>query len=108
MKRVRSNYHALHRDCVIINSKKELVNYISVCVLNVLNCNIKLSVCNTRKLQKYKAALRNVTARHVALSGKKRLVFQHEGFLLPLLGAILPTTTSLIHKFPARNIKHVT
>ena len=72
------------------------MNCISDCELNVLNGNIKLLDCNTRKMQKYKAALRKVADRHLSLSGKKRLIVQRGGFLFPLLGAILPTIASLI------------
>jgi len=54
-------------------------------LLNVLKCNIKLSVCKMRKLQKYKAALRKVAEMHVSHSRKKWLTIQLEGFLLPLL-----------------------
>jgi len=107
MKRVRSNFHALHvlktadprlRKALITNCNKELVNFISECVLNVLNGNLKLSGCTTRELQKYKSALLKVTYRHVSDLGKKRLIVQRGGFLLPLLSAILPTIESLIFK----------
>jgi len=46
MKRVKSNYHALHviktaepnmRKAIMSNCNKELVNNISECILNVLN-----------------------------------------------------------------------
>jgi len=79
MKRVRSNYHTLNvlktaeptlRKALITNCKLEHVNCISECVLNVLNSDIKFSTCNTRKLQKFKAALRKVADRQVSLSGK--------------------------------------
>jgi len=62
MKRVKSNYHALHvlktadpKLCkaIISNCNKELVNSISECILNVLNGNVKLAGCNTRKLRKH-------------------------------------------------------
>jgi len=75
-KRLRPNYHALHalktaeprlRKALINNCNKELVNCISECVLRVLNGNITLSGCNTRKLQKYKSALRKVADRHVSI-----------------------------------------
>jgi len=58
MKRVKSNYHTLHvlrmaepklPKAIISNCIKELVNSISECILNVLNGNVKLTVCNTRK-----------------------------------------------------------
>ena len=59
MKRVRSNYHAINvlmaaeprlRKALITNCNQELVNCISEYDLNVLNGNIKLSGCNTRKV----------------------------------------------------------
>jgi len=70
------------------------VNCINECVLNMLNGNLKFSDCNTRKLQKYKLALRKFAERNVSLSGKKRLIVQRGGFLLPLLSAILATIAS--------------
>ena len=85
MKGVKSNYHTLHvlktaetklRKAIISNFNKEMVNCISECVLNVVNGNIRLSVCDTRKLQKLKAAIRMVVDRHVSLSGKTRLIVQ--------------------------------
>ena len=104
---MKSNYHALHvlktaepKLCkaLITNCNKEFVYCISECVLNVLSDNLKLQVCNTRKLQKYKSALRTVAGWHVSISGKKRLIVQHGEYLLPLLGAIQPTIASLIFK----------
>jgi len=67
MKRVKTNYHSLQvlksddpklRKATISKCSKELANCISECVLNVLNGNINLTVCEKRKLQKHKAALR--------------------------------------------------
>jgi len=64
MKRVKTNYHTLQvlktadpklRKAIISNCNKELVNCISECVMNVLNGNIKLPGCVTRKLQKHKS-----------------------------------------------------
>jgi len=92
MKRVKSNYHTLQvlqtddpklRKAIISKCNKELVNCISECVLNVLNDNIKLAACDTRKLQKHKAALRKVSDRRVPLSKKKSIILQRGGFLLP-------------------------
>jgi len=105
MKRVKTNYHTLQdlktadpklRKAIISKCNKELVHCISECILNVLNGNIKLTDCDTRKLQKHKAALRKVSDMHVPLSAKKKLIVQRGGFLLPLLSAILPTLASLI------------
>jgi hypothetical protein len=56
-----------------------------------------LSNCAKRKLHKHKATLRKVADRHVSLSSKKTLVQRGE-FLLPLLGAVLPTLASLIFR----------
>jgi len=105
MKRVKSKYHSLHvlnsaetrlPKALITNCKKELLNCISECVFNVLKRQFKIVRLNTRKLQKYKSALRKVADRHVSLSGKKRHIVKRGGFLLPLLSAILPTIASLI------------
>jgi len=104
---MKSYYHALHvlktaepklHKAIISNCKRELVNSISECVLNVLNGNIKLTRCNTRKLRKHKAALRKVACKQVPLSSKKKLIVQRGGFLIPLLSAVLPTIASLINR----------
>jgi len=72
MKRMRSNYHAIHvlktaepklRKAIISNYNKELLNSISDCVLNVLKGNNKLSGCDTRKFRKHKAGLGKVVDR---------------------------------------------
>ena len=100
MKRVSSHYNTLQvlktaepklRKAKISICNKEPVYSISECVLNVLNGNIKLTGCNTHKLQKYKAAKRKVADRHVSLSGKKKLILQRGGFLLHLLSPVLAT-----------------
>jgi len=105
MKRAKTNYHTLQvlksaeaklRNVIISKRKKELLNCKSECVLNVLNGNIKLTGCDRRKLQKYKAALRKVSNRRAHLVSKKKLIVQRGGFLLPLLSEILPTLASLI------------
>lgn len=98
-------YHALHvlksvqsklHKALIPNSDKELVIFISQCVLNILNCNIALTSCNTRKLRKHKIAHLELVDKHVSLSGKKRLIVQRMGFLLHLLVSVLPTLASFI------------
>ena len=107
MKRVKTNYHTLQvlksadpklRKAIISKCNKELVNCISECVLIVLNSNIKLTGCVTRKLQIRKAALRKISDRHVPLSKKKKLIVQRGGYLLPLLSAVIPTLASLIFR----------
>jgi len=105
MKRVKSNYHTLHvtktakptlRKAIIFKCKKELMNSISDCILNVLNGNVKLTGCNTRKLRKYKVTRRKVADKRVPLSTEKKIIVQRGGFLLPLLGPVLPAIASLI------------
>jgi len=102
---VYHNYHALHvlrsaepklRKAIISNCNKELVNSISECILNVLNVNVKLTGCNTRKLRKHTVALRKVADKRVPLSTKKKLIVKRGGFLLPLLSTVLPAIASLI------------
>ena len=105
MKRVKTNYHTLQvlktadpklRKAIISMCNKEVVHCISKCILNVLSVNIKLTGCDTRKIQKHKAALRKVCDKRVPLSAKKKLIVQRGGFLLHLLSAILPTLASFI------------
>ena len=107
MKRIKSNYHALQvlktadpklRKAIPANCKGELVKTLSECSLNLLRGNVKLSPCQKRKLQKHKVVLRKLADRRVSLSSKKKAVVQRGGFLLPLLGAVLPTIASLIFK----------
>jgi len=64
------------RKAIISKCNKEVVHCISECILNVLNGNIKLTVCDTRKLQKHKAALRKVCDKRAPLSAKKKLIVQ--------------------------------
>jgi hypothetical protein len=107
MNHLRSNYHALHvlkaatpklHKAIVSNCDRELVNSICECVLNVLNGNVKLSDCVKRKLRKQKNVLRKVVDKRVPISGKKKLIVQRGGFLLPLLSAVLPALATLIFK----------
>ena len=72
------------------------MNCISECVLNVLNGNIALTVCEKSNLWKHKLALSKLVDGQVPLPGKKRLIVQSGGFLLPFLVAVLSTFASLI------------
>jgi len=105
MKRVKSNYHAVLllktaepklRKAIISYCNKELVNSISECILNVLNGNVKLAGCNTRKFLQHRVTLRKVADKRVPLSTKKRHIIQRGGFLRPLLSDVLPAIASLI------------
>jgi hypothetical protein len=79
-----------------IKLRQRLVNCISEIVLNVLNGNVALTGCVKRKLSKHRLALCRLVDRRVPLQGKKRLIVQRGGFLLPILTAILPTLAALI------------
>ena len=92
MQRVKTNYHNLQvlkssdsklPKAIISKCNKELVNCISECVFNVLNGNIKLSGCVTRKLQKHKAALRKISDRRVPLSKKEKTYNTAWGIIAP-------------------------
>ena len=107
MKRVTSNYHALHvlktatpelRKAIVSNCDRELVISFCGCVLNVLNGNVRLSDCVARKLRKHRGALRKVADNGVPISSKKNLIVQRGEFLLPLLSAVLPGLATLIFK----------
>ena len=85
MKRVKTKYRALHvlKTAEPRLRKKDLVNSIIECVLNVLYGNIKLTGCNTHKLLKHKVALRKDADKRVPISSKKKIIVQRGGFLLP-------------------------
>jgi len=86
------------RKAILANSKGELVKTLSECSLNLLRGNVKLTPCQKRKLRKYWAHLRKLADKRVSLTSKKNAIVQRGGFLLPLLGAVLPTTASLLFK----------
>ena len=107
MKRIRSNYHALQvlkrahpklRKAILANCKSELVKTLSECSLSLLRVNIKLTLCQKKKLRKHRVHLRKLADNRVSLTSKKKAIVQRGGFLLPLLGAVLPTIASLIFK----------
>jgi len=101
--RVRSSYHTLQllkaadpilRKAIISKCNKELGNCISECALNVLNGNIKLTCCDTRKLQNTRRRFAS-SSTGTCLSDNKELIVQR-GFVLPLLSTFIPTLASLI------------
>jgi len=63
-----------------------------------LRGNVKLTPCQKRKLRKYRAHLRKLADKRVSLTSKKKAIVQQGGFLLSLLGAVLPTIASLLFK----------
>jgi len=107
MKRIKSNYHALQllktadsnlRIAILANCKSELVKTLSECPLNPLQGNVKLTPCQKRKLRKHRVHLRKLADKRVSLTSKKKAIVRRGGFLLPLLGAVLPTIASLIFR----------
>jgi len=107
MKRIKSNYNALQvlktadpklRKAILANCKSELVKTLSECSLNLLRGNVKLTPCEERKLRKHRVHLRKLADKRVSLTSKKEASVQRGGFLLPLLGAVLPTIASLIFR----------
>jgi len=107
MKLIRSNYHALQvlktahpklRKAFLANCKSELVKTLTECSLNLLRGNVKLTPCQKRKLRKHRVHLRKLADKRVSLTSKRKIIVQRGGFLLPLLGAVLPTIASLIFK----------
>ena len=104
MKHVKENLHTLHvlknarlklRKAFISNCYRDLVNCISQCVMNVLNSKGAQTGCVNLKLSKHRLAFRMLVARRVLLQGKKRLIVQRGGVILPLMKAVLPTLASL-------------
>ena len=80
MNSVNAKYHTLHalrsaqpklREAITSNSDRDLVNCISECVLNVLNGNIALTVCDTRKIHKNNLSMRIHVDKQIPLSGKE-------------------------------------
>jgi hypothetical protein len=107
MKNIKSNFNALQllkyakpklRKSIITNCTPDLVKCICECVVNVLEGNINLSSCATRKLQKHKGQLRKVADKSVSLAKKKRFIVQKGGFLGPLLAAVLQALASILFR----------
>jgi hypothetical protein len=55
-----------------------------------------LSDCTKRKLKEHKFKPRSLVDNSVLLIAKKRILVKREGFLLPILTAVLPTVAILI------------
>jgi hypothetical protein len=98
-----SNYHALellktarHKlpETIISNCNTDLLKRISECILKVLNGNIVLTECGKRKLRKYKNLLRSLANKRVSLT-RNKVIVQRGGFLMNLLGAVLPALANL-------------
>jgi hypothetical protein len=75
------------RRVLIKEGRKELVNALCECVLNVLNGNVRVSDAQRRQLARYKKDLRTLVDRRPKLAEKKRVI-QRGGFL-PILAKVL-------------------
>ena len=75
---------------IIRKGKKDFIDSISECSLNVLNGNVEISPERKRKLQRYKKQIRFISKKQSSLK-KRKDVLQKGGFLnilVPVLGAI--------------------
>jgi len=72
------------------------VNCINKFVFNILNDNIALKGFDTLKLHEHNSALLKLFDKRVSLSGKKRVIVQLGGFILPLMAAVLRALASII------------
>ena len=88
--KARKNRHKFIDSC-----GEGLVKSICECSANVLHGNLQITDKNKNKLKKYKKDMRKLALKSKSLSSKKRLI-QKGGFLLPLLGAVLPALASTI------------
>jgi len=107
IKRIRSNYHTLQvlktadpklRKDILANCKSEILKTLSEYSLNLLRGNVKLTSCQKRKLRKHRVHLRKLADKRVLLTYKKKAIVQRGGFLLPLIGAVLPSIASLVFR----------
>jgi len=57
-----------------------------------------VSDCAKRRLSKHRSVLRKVADKRVSSSAKKRLIIERDGFLVPLLAAVLPTVANLLFR----------
>jgi hypothetical protein len=107
MKRIKLNYHTLEliktatpKLLKAINSKSnsDLIKSIAECILKVLYGNVTLTECGKRKLRNHKTVLRTLADKRVHLTRKNKIIVQSGGFLLLLLGALLPDLATLLFK----------
>lgn len=109
--RLKKHAHTLHYLChckdkntanaIIKVAPNELINCFAEISKNVLKGNPKLSPSHTRKLQRYKAYIREVAKKSNSHKVKRRIL-QKGGFigalLKPLIGVIGPLMSGLLGK----------
>ena len=80
---------------ILKSADKELIQSLNECVLNTLNGNIKLSVDERKKLEKFKYSLRKLLQIKPFYKKKKFLV-QKGGFLQILLPSAIALISTLL------------
>ena len=102
---VRNNIHNLQRISktppkhvknILKNAGKDLIEAIRQIVLNVLVGVVQLKPAQLKKLSKYKAKLRKISNKKTSNQERKRIIQAGSGFIIPLLGAVLPHHHSII------------
>ena len=104
--RLKANVPYLHvlakgsqtqRNGVLKGAKKDLVECLCECALNILHGNVPLSGEQKRKLRCHKTTLRALGSRKLSLAKKKKkLVNQKGGFISALAGPVLGILGELI------------
>lgn len=112
-RRLKKNIPFLHalakgsqpqRKGILQGAKKDLLETICECALNVLHGNVPLSSSEKRKLKSHKHTLRNLCNRKIALQNKKRKLLNQKGGFLPAL--IAPIIASLVGDIAVKGIQH--
>ena len=110
--RLRNNAPYLHvlaggtpvqRKGVLRGAKKDLIETVCECALNILQGNISLSKTEKQKLNCHKHTLRSLCNRKVGLNKKKKKLLNQKGGFLPAL--IAPIVASLVGDFAIRGIR---
>jgi hypothetical protein len=95
---VKSQKHFLHvlktvslklRRALILHAGDELIKALTECVINTLNGNHKMSHKVKKHLSTHKTYLRKLNNPKVGPKGKRKVLAQKGGFLIPLLTSIL-------------------
>ncbi|KAF4529260.1 hypothetical protein B566_EDAN017701 [Ephemera danica] len=77
------------RQKILRNADKSLICCLCEIAQNTLNNNVPLNKCQYKKLSKHKNILRRLCKKGEKWQGKKMLIKQSGGFILPLLAPIL-------------------
>ena len=76
---------------ILKSAKKDLIDTLSDCAINILNGNVRLSPQRKKKLRRYVKAMRILADKHkTSLAKRKRIVQTGGGMVTTLVGAIVP------------------